>query len=326
MNSTAPTSNSELPLVSIIIPTYNQSQYLHHAITSALAQDYPNLEVVVADDCSSDNTRVVVEPYLQDSRLKYFCNETNIGRVRNYKKALEEYAIGDWVVNCDGDDYYVSALFISEVMQQVALHEDVVFAQGGHQIRFVNTKQPSLDALPNISDEVHLYPKNEYFLSFHQIAHFSHITTIYRRDVAMAIDFYRHNISSTDIESFLRLSLHGSVILLKKIYGAWVQHGQNFSQTLDYKKREGNILYITESYQYALPILDKHRLDHWKKRALMYYFKNWLSKTAKSKEPLRQRVLDLIRILRFAWRFHQEVYRTFSFYATVVSLPYKLTM
>ena len=289
-----------------------------------MAQNYSRLEVVIADDCSTDHTRAVIEAYLYDSRLKYYCNEENIGRVRNYKKALEEYATGDWVVNCDGDDYYTCSQFVSEVMQQVLTHKNIVFAQAGHQVRFVNTKRAPIDALPTIPTEVKCYPKHEYFLSFHEIAHFSHVTTIFRRDTAISIDFYRHDISSTDIESFLRLSLHGSVLLLKRIYGAWVQHGQNYSQTLNYEKREINIRYITESYRYALPILDRRQLVRWKKRALTYYFKNWLSKTAMSEEPLRQRVVDLIRILRFAWSSNREVYRSMSFYTTLVSLPYKL--
>ena len=317
-------SDTTLPKVTIMIPTYNQATYLRHAIEGALAQDYPNLEVVVADDCSSDDTWAVVEGYIADQRLKYFRNEANIGRVRNYKKALEEYATGEWVVNCDGDDYYINNKFVSEMMQQVAIRRDIVFVQAGHQLRFANTRQQPINALPNISVEVYVYSKNDYFFNFYKLKHFSHMTTLYRRDVAIAIDFYRYDISSTDIESFLRLSLHGKVLLIKKVYGAWVQHGQNFSQRLGYEEKKKNILHITESYQYALLKVNKQQLDRWKKRALVYYFKGWLSKTARSKAFFRQKVTKVIRILQFAWSHHREVYYSFALYITLISLPYKL--
>ncbi len=72
-----------LPLVTIGIPTYNQQEYLAAAVESALAQQYPNLEIIVADDCSTDETEKIVQPYLLDKRLKYFKNENNVGRVLN---------------------------------------------------------------------------------------------------------------------------------------------------------------------------------------------------------------------------------------------------
>ena len=62
-----------------------------------------------------------------------------------------------------------------------------------------------------------------------------------RREVAVAIDFYRYDILSTDRESFLRLALHGDVLLIKKVYGVWVQHGSNFSQKIDFETRKMEI-------------------------------------------------------------------------------------
>ncbi|MEM5866753.1 MAG: glycosyltransferase, partial [Candidatus Aenigmatarchaeota archaeon] len=53
----------EQPLVSIIIPTYNYGHYLAEAIESALAQNYQNIEVIVVDDGSTDNTRDVASKY-----------------------------------------------------------------------------------------------------------------------------------------------------------------------------------------------------------------------------------------------------------------------
>ncbi len=57
--------------ITIMIPTYNQAKYISKAIESALSIDYQNLEVIVSDDCSTDNTKEVVSKYLADKRFQY---------------------------------------------------------------------------------------------------------------------------------------------------------------------------------------------------------------------------------------------------------------
>src|SRR5712691_7906116 len=59
-----------VPEVSVIIPTYNRARYLHQAIGSALEQPLEDLEVIVVDDGSTDDTRAIVNSYL-DPRLRY---------------------------------------------------------------------------------------------------------------------------------------------------------------------------------------------------------------------------------------------------------------
>lgn len=79
---------SEYPLVTIMIPTYNQSAFIVEAVESALMQDYENLEVIVLDDCSDDNTQKLLQAFNSDSRFYYHRNKKNIGRVKNYRKLL----------------------------------------------------------------------------------------------------------------------------------------------------------------------------------------------------------------------------------------------
>ena len=70
--------NQQLPLVSIGIPTFNRADgYLRDALESALAQTYPNIEIIVADNCSPDNTKTVVESY-HDNRIRYFRHKTGL--------------------------------------------------------------------------------------------------------------------------------------------------------------------------------------------------------------------------------------------------------
>jgi len=94
----------QLPFVSIIITTYNYAHTVGYAIDSALAQDYPRLEVLVVDNCSTDTTPQLVERYQADSRFRYIRNDSNIGMVPNHNKGLRE-SRGDYVVFLSADDF-----------------------------------------------------------------------------------------------------------------------------------------------------------------------------------------------------------------------------
>lgn len=94
------------PKVSVLIPTYNRAEFLSLCIESALAQDYPNLEVIVSDNASDDNTgEMMQKKYGADSRVRYYRNETNLGVFPNWERLLYEYATGEYgKLLCD-DDY-----------------------------------------------------------------------------------------------------------------------------------------------------------------------------------------------------------------------------
>lgn len=91
-------------LVSIIIAAYNVDNYIEECISSVLNQTYSNIEVIVVDDCSSDNTSSICESFrMKDSRVSVIYNEVNLGVSRARNKALER-ATGKYVVFVDGDD------------------------------------------------------------------------------------------------------------------------------------------------------------------------------------------------------------------------------
>jgi glycosyltransferase involved in cell wall biosynthesis len=91
------------PLVTIAIPTYNRADsYLPQALQSALGQTYANLEIIVSDNCSTDNTRAFVTA-IADPRLRYFRQEVNIGSTNNMNFCLEQ-ATGEYVLFLHDDD------------------------------------------------------------------------------------------------------------------------------------------------------------------------------------------------------------------------------
>ena len=97
------TGSSSRPLVSIGIPTYNRADgYLKETLESALAQTYPNVEIVVADNCSPDATRAVVASYA-DPRIRYFRHEAGIKPNDNFNFCLQQ-AKGAYFLLLPDDD------------------------------------------------------------------------------------------------------------------------------------------------------------------------------------------------------------------------------
>jgi glycosyltransferase involved in cell wall biosynthesis len=108
--------------LSIIIPTYNRSEYLYQCIKSVLSNNYQNMEVLVSDNASQDNTKNVVFSF-NDQRLQYFRNDTNIGAEFNILKLLG-YASGDYLF-CLGDDDYLNEGAISEIVDIISQYPNV---------------------------------------------------------------------------------------------------------------------------------------------------------------------------------------------------------
>ena len=94
-------------LVSIITPTWNCARFICETIRSVQAQTYQNWEMIISDDCSTDNTREVIEPYLkEDSRIRYICNPKNSGAAITRNNALK-VAQGKWIAFLDSDDLWL---------------------------------------------------------------------------------------------------------------------------------------------------------------------------------------------------------------------------
>jgi succinoglycan biosynthesis protein ExoO len=92
------------PKVSIVIPAYNASDYIAKAVESALEQTLSDIETIVVDDASTDNTVAIVEAF-DDPRLKLIRNEQNLGIQASRNRALMA-ASGKWVALLDADDWY----------------------------------------------------------------------------------------------------------------------------------------------------------------------------------------------------------------------------
>lgn len=96
--------NSDKPLFTVIIPTKDRAVYLKDTIRTCINQNYTNLEIIISDDASSDNTKEIVEFYSKtDSRVKYIRRDIPLGMRLNFEKTLELVKPG-FVLALGGDD------------------------------------------------------------------------------------------------------------------------------------------------------------------------------------------------------------------------------
>lgn len=143
------------PLVSICIPTYNRAEMVGTTIESALRQTYPNLEILVVDNASTDTTEEVVAGF-RDNRLKYSKNQHNLGLFGNFNRCIE-LSTGDYIHILHSDDT-IDDHFIETCMDFFQRHPNVAMT-------FTSARIHSHDRYQDLtfSNEDRIFPAPEGF-------------------------------------------------------------------------------------------------------------------------------------------------------------------
>lgn len=92
---------------SVVIPTYNRADLILETLDSVFAQTYPHYEVLVVDNCSTDNTEALLQPLIQQQKIRFIKNEKNYERAYSRNVGLKN-ATGDFLTLLDSDDFMYS--------------------------------------------------------------------------------------------------------------------------------------------------------------------------------------------------------------------------
>ena len=114
------------PLISVIIPTYNRRDTIKRSIDSVLSQDYDNIELIIVDDNSTDNTKEIVDSYGSD-RIKYYFNNSDIHGAGVARNLGIDMANGELIAFNDSDDEWLHGKLTSQYNFLIKHNADITF-------------------------------------------------------------------------------------------------------------------------------------------------------------------------------------------------------
>lgn len=127
-------------LVSIIMPSWNTAKFIAESIQCVIDQTYTNWELLIVDDCSTDNSDDIVKPFLIDKRIKYFKNENNSGAALSRNKAMRE-AQGEWIAFLDSDDLWMP----EKLEKQIKFMKDYGYVLSYHEYEKIDEEDNPLN-------------------------------------------------------------------------------------------------------------------------------------------------------------------------------------
>ncbi len=210
--------------VSVIIPTYNGKEYIAETIESILSQDYPNMEIIITDNCSTDGTENVIKNYLKDKRIKYIRNDKNMGMHYNYNNAFYNYANGKYVKIIDHDDYLIDNSFISKAVAMFDENKNL-------SLVFAKCKNLYMDSGKLIGINLQndkVTPGLEYFLNYEKSYKYGHITSVvtslFDKDKLKEVNCFKENSCYKDLFLYLNAMLVGDIGFIDSYCGVYRVH------------------------------------------------------------------------------------------------------
>ena len=208
------------PLVSIVTPVYNGSQYLSEAIESALAQTYKNFELLIVNDGSTDNSSDIIRPFLKDSRVIYI-EQKNAGVAAARNTALKQ-ARGKYIGFLDQDDLWLK----NKLEVQVAvLDQDA-------NVALVHSRHDVIDNQGNTTDYDLISRVSGYcFKDMFKENRIAVLTVLIRKTIFNEIGLFNEQLTGVDdYEMWLRITLKYPIKYIDQSLASYRFHNSNFSK------------------------------------------------------------------------------------------------
>lgn len=233
-------SNSSSPVVTVVIPAYNAQAFVPQAIESALAQSWPQLDVVVVDDASTDSTADVVAPYVTKGLLRLIRHDRNKGLSGARNTGIRQ-GRGNFVAFLDADDVWCQD-HLERALGVLALHPhldivvfdfDVLDLDSGRQIgRWFDLRRSALNALQLRDLGGQVQEVQSGLLTALFTSCFFHMQAVVaRREVFETVRFDERLRRSEDLDWLARVGHAGRhrVALCPVVTGTYHRHGASLT-------------------------------------------------------------------------------------------------
>lgn len=233
------------PKVTVLIATYNRSQFVGRAIESVLNQTLEDLEIIIADDGSSDNTEAIVRGLAsQDSRIKYL-KGPHFGRIAKISNFGLKEARGEYVAILDDDDWWIDSRKLEKQVQFLENNPDHVGCGGGFVVVDKEGGEKLRALKPESNDDIR---KNALVAN-----PMVNATTVFRLEAAKKAGFYDETmLQFADWDFWLKLGLLGRLYNFQEYfikYQMW-EGGMSFSKQ---KEAASSGLRIVSRYKNLYP-------------------------------------------------------------------------
>ncbi|MBC7523550.1 MAG: glycosyltransferase [Flavobacterium sp.] len=202
------------PLVTVICLCYNHSKYVVESLNSVLNQEYKNVELIIVDDFSTDNSVIVIENWLKDKpNTLFIINETNIGSTKSFNKALN-LANGDYILDLAADDIlfefcieYQIQTFIKNTFEKLAIvygNAWLISENGDFISHYFEVDK--FDKTLQFKKEGFVYNS---ILSGENVL--CSVSALYKTSVLRSLGGYDENLAYEDLDIWIRISRDHSI-------------------------------------------------------------------------------------------------------------------
>lgn len=191
------------PLVSVICLSYNHEAYVVEALNSVINQTYPNVELLIADDCSSDNSIEVIQNWLQNHPgVHFLANEKNLGNTKTFNQ-LAKKAKGEFIIDLAADDI----LLPNCIEKQVKTFQNSKFKN----LAIVYGNLIEMDENGNFIENYYTekdHPKsgNIYQMVIGRTTKICSVSSMIKISVLEKLGFYDENLAYEDLDLWIRTS------------------------------------------------------------------------------------------------------------------------
>lgn len=191
------------PLVSVICLSYNHEDYVVEALNSVINQTYPNIELLIADDCSSDHSVGVIQDWLQHHPNVYFsANKKNLGNTKTFNQ-LAKKAKGEFIIDLAADDI----LLPNCIEQQVTTFQNSKYENLG----IVYGNLIEIDENGNFirnyyTEEDHPESGNIYKMVIGRSTKICSVSSMVKKSVFEKLGYYDENLAYEDLDFWVRAS------------------------------------------------------------------------------------------------------------------------
>ncbi|MBI5566772.1 MAG: glycosyltransferase family 2 protein [Chloroflexi bacterium] len=221
------------PTISIGIPTYNRAGLAQQAIQSVLQQTYQDFEIIVSDDCSTDETAQVIQDF-HDPRIRYHRTLTNLRPPRNWNECVR-LARGEFFALLPDDDVYCPT-FLEGMVAALVAKPEVGFAQCGYysvdeHLRCIQTRLSATTPLTLKADSAVIW----------QLQNLACIPAaiLFRREAMLDLRLWRERTGYWDDWAFIvRLAYRSGFNYVPQALACNRVHAQNLNRTLRHEDRD----------------------------------------------------------------------------------------